>query len=111
MRASETAELVLDNCRVPVAHLLGQEGEGFRQAMRVLDGGRISIAALSLGIAEGAFEAALAYSKEREQFGKHIADFQAISFKLADMATSLEIGRASCRESVCQYVKISVVAV
>src|SRR3546814_4748141 len=90
MRASETAELVLDNCRVPVAHLLGEEGEGFRQAIVVLDGGRISIASLSLGIAEGAFEAALAYSKERKQFGKPIADFQAISFKLADMATSIE---------------------
>lgn len=90
MRASETAELILDNCRVPAAHLLGREGEGFRQAMQVLDGGRISIAALALGIARGAFEAALKYSKERHQFGKPISGFQAISFKLADMATSIE---------------------
>ncbi|QEC54215.1 acyl-CoA dehydrogenase [Anseongella ginsenosidimutans] len=90
MRASETAELILDNCLVPAENLLGKEGDGFRQAMKVLDGGRISIAALSLGIARGAFEAALKYSKERHQFGKPISDFQAISFKLADMATSIE---------------------
>lgn len=90
MRASETAELVLDDCHVPEANLLGKEGDGFRQAMKVLDGGRISIAALSLGIARGAFEAAIKYSKERHQFGKPISDFQGISFKLADMATSIE---------------------
>jgi len=90
MRASETTELVFDNCRVPKENLLGSEGEGFKQAMYVLDGGRISIAALSLGIAKGAFEAALAYSKERHQFGKAISSFQGISFKLADMATEIE---------------------
>jgi acyl-CoA dehydrogenase len=90
MRASETAELIFDNCRVHKDQMLGAEGEGFIQAMKVLDGGRISIAALSLGIAKGAFEAALKYSKEREQFGKPISHFQAISFKLADMATQIE---------------------
>src|SRR6201985_1117177 len=86
MRASETTELIFDNCRVPKANLLGVEGEGFKQAMKVLDGGRISIAALSLGIAKGAFEAAVAYSKERHQFNQAIANFQGVSFKLADMA-------------------------
>lgn len=90
MRASETTELIFDNCRVPKENLLGKEGEGFKQAMKVLDGGRISIAALSLGIAKGAFEAALAYSKERKQFGQPISNFQGISFKLADMATEIE---------------------
>ncbi|MDB4921063.1 acyl-CoA dehydrogenase [Mucilaginibacter sp.] len=90
MRASETTELIFDNCRVPKENLLGKEGEGFKQAMKVLDGGRISIAALSLGIAKGAFEAALAYSKERKQFGQSISNFQGISFKLADMATEIE---------------------
>lgn len=90
MRASETTELVFDNCRVPKENLLGAEGEGFKQAMKVLDGGRISIAALSLGIAKGAFDAAVAYSKERKQFGQAISNFQGISFKLADMATEIE---------------------
>jgi len=90
MRASETTELIFDNCRVPKANRLGNEGEGFKQAMKVLDGGRISIAALSLGIAKGAFEAAVAYSKERKQFGQPISNFQGISFKLADMATEIE---------------------
>jgi alkylation response protein AidB-like acyl-CoA dehydrogenase len=90
MRASETAELIFENCRVHKSQMLGKEGEGFIQAMKVLDGGRISIAALSCGIARGAFECALKYSKEREQFGKPISAFQAISFKLADMATELE---------------------
>ena len=90
MRASETTELIFDNCRVPKANLLGKEGEGFMQAMKVLDGGRISIAALSLGIAKGAFEAAVKYSKERHQFGQPISNFQGISFKLADMATEIE---------------------
>jgi alkylation response protein AidB-like acyl-CoA dehydrogenase len=90
MRASETTELIFDNCRVPKENLLGVEGEGFKQAMKVLDGGRISIAALSLGIAKGAFEAAVAYSKERKQFGQAISSFQGISFKLADMATEIE---------------------
>ena len=90
MRASETAELIFDNCRVHKDQLMGKEGDGFIQAMKVLDGGRISIAALSCGIARGAYECSLKYAKEREQFGKPIAQFQAISFKLADMATELE---------------------
>ncbi len=90
MRASETTELIFDNCLVPKENLLGAEGEGFKQAMKILDGGRISIAALSLGIAKGAYEAALAYAKERHQFGQAIANFQGISFKLADMATEIE---------------------
>lgn len=90
MRASETTEMIFDNCRVPKENLLGAEGDGFKQAMKVLDGGRISIAALSLGIAKGAFEAAVAYSKERHQFGQPISNFQGISFKLADMATEIE---------------------
>ncbi|MBL7890967.1 MAG: acyl-CoA dehydrogenase family protein [Bacteroidia bacterium] len=90
MRASETAELIFDNCRVHKDQMLGKEGEGFIQAMKVLDGGRISIAALSVGIAKGAYESAIKYSKEREQFGKPISQFQAIGFKLADMATEIE---------------------
>jgi len=90
MRASETAEMVFDNCRIPDANRLGEVGAGFKQAMKVLDGGRISIAALSLGIARGAYEAALQYSKERHQFDQPIARFQGISFKLADMATEIE---------------------
>lgn len=90
MRASETTELIFDNVKVPKENLLGVEGEGFKQAMKILDGGRISIAALSLGIAKGAYEAALAYSKERHQFGKAISNFQAIAFKLADLATEIE---------------------
>lgn len=90
MRASETAELIFEDCRVPKANVLGKPGEGFKQAMKVLDGGRISIAALSLGIAKGSYEAALKYSKERHQFGEPIANFQGIAFKLADMATRIE---------------------
>lgn len=90
MRASETAELIFDNCRIPEGNLLGEVGEGFIQSMKVLDGGRISIGALSLGLAKGAYEAALKYSKERVQFGKPISAFQGISFKLADMATEIE---------------------
>ncbi|KQB43089.1 Acyl-CoA dehydrogenase [Flavobacterium daejeonense] len=90
MRASETAELVFDNCRIPDANRLGEVGEGFIQAMKILDGGRISIGALSLGIAKGAYEAALKYSKERQQFGKPISEFQGVSFKLVDMATEIE---------------------
>ena len=90
MRASETAELVFDNCKIPAENLLGEVGEGFIQSMKILDGGRISIGALSLGIAKGAAEAAIDYSKEREQFGKPINKFQGISFKLADMATKIE---------------------
>lgn len=90
MRASETTELIFENCRVHKSQIMGKEGEGFIQAMKVLDGGRISIAALACGIARGAFEAAVKYSKEREQFGKPISHFQAIAFKLADMGTRLE---------------------
>ncbi|MBX2958493.1 MAG: acyl-CoA dehydrogenase family protein [Flavobacteriales bacterium] len=90
MRASETAELIFSDCRVHKDNVLGKVGEGFIQAMKILDGGRISIASLALGIAKGAYEAALKYSKEREQFGKSISQFQAIAFKLADMATEIE---------------------
>jgi alkylation response protein AidB-like acyl-CoA dehydrogenase len=90
MRASETAEVIFDECRIPAENVLGKEGEGFQQAMKILDGGRISIAALSLGIAKGAFEASVKYAKEREQFGQPISNFQAIAFKLADMATRIE---------------------
>ena len=93
MRASETAEMVFDNCIVPDSNRLGDIGGGFIQSMKILDGGRISIAALSLGIARGAFEAALKYSKEREQFGKPIINFQGISFKLAEMATEIEAAK------------------
>jgi alkylation response protein AidB-like acyl-CoA dehydrogenase len=93
MRASETAELVFTDCRLHKSQMLGNEGEGFIQAMKVLDGGRISIAALSLGIAQGAFEAALHYSKERHQFNKPISAFQGIAFKLADMATKIEAAK------------------
>lgn len=90
MRASETAELIFDNCRIPKENVLGNIGDGFIQALKVLDGGRISIGALSLGIAKGSYEASLKYSKEREQFGKPISAFQGISFKLADMVTEIE---------------------
>ncbi len=90
MRASETAELIFDNCRVHKDNILGNVGEGFIQSMKILDGGRISIGALSLGIAKGSYEAALKYAQEREQFGKSISKFQAIGFKLADMATEIE---------------------
>jgi alkylation response protein AidB-like acyl-CoA dehydrogenase len=90
MRASETAEMVFDNCRIPDANRLGPVGDGFIQSMKILDGGRISIAALSLGIAKGAYEASIKYSKERHQFGQTISKFQGISFKLADMATEIE---------------------
>jgi len=90
MRASETAEMIFEDCRVHKSQILGKVGDGFIQAMKVLDGGRISIAALSLGIAKGAFDASVKYSQEREQFGQPISNFQAISFKLADMATQIE---------------------
>src|SRR5690606_23153541 len=90
MRASETAEMIFDNCRIPDSNRLGEVGEGFRQAMVVLDGGRISIASLALGIAKGAYEAAVKYAQERHQFGKPIASFQGVSFKLADMATEIQ---------------------
>jgi len=90
MRASETAEIIFDNCRIPGSALLGKAGEGFQQAMKILDGGRISIAALSLGIADGAYEAARDYALNREQFGRPISDFQAIQFKLVDMAVKIK---------------------
>lgn len=90
VRASETAELIFDNVRVPEENVIGEVGMGFIQAMQILDGGRISIAALSCGVARGAYEASVKYAKEREQFGKPIANFQAIAFKLADMATEVE---------------------
>ena len=93
MRSSETTEMVFEDCRVPAENILGEIGDGFVQALKILDGGRISIAALGLGIAEGALEASLAYSKERHQFGKPISQFQGISFKLADMATKVEAAR------------------
>jgi alkylation response protein AidB-like acyl-CoA dehydrogenase len=93
LRASDTAELIFEDCFVPTENLLGHEGDGFIDAMRILDGGRISIAALSLGMAEGAYEAALHYSKERKQFGKAISEFQAIQWKLADMATEIEAAK------------------
>lgn len=90
VRASETAELIFDNVRIPNENVIGNVGEGFKQAMKVLDGGRISIASLSCGVARGAYEASVQYAKEREQFGKPIGKFQAIAFKLADMATEIE---------------------
>ena len=99
MRASETCEMVFDNCRIHKDQILGKEGEGFIQAMKILDGGRISIAALSLGIAKGAYEASVKYAQEREQFGKPIARFQAISFKLADMATKITAAELLTRQA------------
>ncbi|MDX2436817.1 MAG: acyl-CoA dehydrogenase family protein [Acidobacteriota bacterium] len=125
MRASDTSSLILEDCRVPAGYLLGEVGEGFVQAMKVLDGGRISIAALSLGIARGALDAALAYAATREQFGKPIASFQLIQAKLADMATSVDAarlltqraaalkdaGRPTTRESAMAKVYASEVAV
>ncbi len=104
MRASETAEMVFDNCRIHKSQMLGEEGQGFVQSMKILDGGRISIAALSLGIAKGSFEASVKYSKEREQFGQPIANFQAISFKLADMATRIEAAELLTRQAA--YLKM-----
>ena len=101
MRASDTAELIFEDCVVPCCNLAGKEGGGFIDAMRVLDGGRISIAALSLGIAQGAFEAALKYSKQREQFGKPISEFQAIQWKLADMATEIDAARLLTLRAAC----------
>ena len=99
MRASETACLFFDNCKVPAANILGKAGDGFVQALSVLDGGRISIAALSLGIANGAFKAAARYAQQREQFGKPIASFQAIAFKLAEMATKIESAELMIRKA------------
>lgn len=105
MRASETAEMIFDNCRIPDANRLGEMGGGFKQSMKVLDGGRISIAALSLGIAKGAYEASVQYSKERHQFDQPIANFQGISFKLADMAT--EIAAAELLINKACYLKMN----
>ena len=93
LRASDTAELIFEDCEIPAGNLLGKEGDGFIDAMRVLDGGRISIAALGLGMAQGAYEAALRYSKQRKQFGQAISEFQAIQWKLADMATEIDAAR------------------
>jgi alkylation response protein AidB-like acyl-CoA dehydrogenase len=93
LRASDTSEVVFSDCRVPAENLLGREGEGFVNCLQILDGGRISIASLGLGMAQGAYESALRYAKERKQFGKPIAEFQAIQFKLADMATQIEAAR------------------
>src|SRR5215472_2325966 len=93
LRASDTSEVIFADCKVPAENLLGAEGEGFVGSLKILDGGRISIAALGLGMAQGAYEAALAYAKQRKQFGKPIADFQAIQFKLADMATEIDAAR------------------
>ncbi len=104
MRASETAEMIFDNCRIPDTNRLGEIGAGFKQSMKVLDGGRISIAALSLGIAKGAYEASIQYSKERHQFDQPIASFQGISFKLADMAT--EIAAAELLINQACYLKM-----
>lgn len=94
MRCSETAEMIFEDCRIPAENLIGEVGNGFIQSLKVLDGGRISIAALSCGIAEGALDAAIGYAKAREQFGKPIASYQAISFKLADMATKVEAAKS-----------------
>lgn len=116
MRASETAEMIFDNCRVHKDNMLGEEGEGFVQALKILDGGRISIGALSLGIAKGAYEASLKYAKERHQFGKPISSFQGISFKLADMATEIEASElllhkaASMKDEGLKMTKIGAMA-
>ncbi len=99
MRASETAEMIFDNVRVHKSQMLGNEGEGFIQSMKILDGGRISIAALSLGIAKGSYEASVKYAKERHQFGQPISNFQGISFKLADMATKIEAAELLTRQA------------
>ncbi|MFN0176702.1 MAG: acyl-CoA dehydrogenase family protein [Saprospiraceae bacterium] len=99
MRASETAEMIFDNCRVHESQVLGEVGEGFIQSMKILDGGRISIASLALGIAKGAYEASVKYSKERHQFGQPISSFQGISFKLADMATKIEAAELLTRQA------------
>ncbi|MCL6481743.1 MAG: acyl-CoA dehydrogenase [Firmicutes bacterium] len=93
LRASDTSEIVFTDCRIPACNLLGRQGEGFKNSLAILDGGRISIAALALGMAQGAYEAALRYAKQRRQFGRSIAEFQAIQFKLADMATQIEAAR------------------
>ena len=116
MRASETAELIFNNCKIHKDNILGEVGDGFIQALKVLDGGRISIGALALGISKGAYEAALKYSKEREQFGRPISKFQAIGFKLADMATEIEASElllhkaASMKNKGEKIVKMSAMA-
>ncbi len=99
MRASETAEMIFEDCRVPAENILGEVGDGFIQSMKILDGGRISIGALALGIAKGAYEASVQYATERRQFGQPIANFQAIGFKLADMATKIEAAEMLLREA------------
>lgn len=99
MRASETTEMIFDNCKVHQSNVLGEIGDGFKQAMKVLDGGRISIAALALGIAKGAYQAAVQYSKEREQFGKPISHFQGVAFKLADMLVKIEAAELLTRQA------------
>ncbi|MFB3916327.1 MAG: acyl-CoA dehydrogenase [Terriglobales bacterium] len=101
LRASDTAELIFEDCLIPRCNLLGQEGMGFIDAMRVLDGGRISIAAMAIGMAQGAYEAALKYSKQRKQFGKAISEFQAIQWKLADMATEIDAARLLTWRAAC----------
>jgi alkylation response protein AidB-like acyl-CoA dehydrogenase len=109
LRASETASVVFEDCLVPAENLLGEEGQGFTQAMQILDGGRISIAALALGIAQGAYESAVRYAQERTQFGKPISEFQAIQFKLADMATQIEAARLLTQRaaSICTAMSAS----
>ena len=101
LRASDTSELIFEDCEIPAENLLGKEGQGFIDAMKVLDGGRISIAALGLGMAQGAYEAALNYSKQRKQFGKAISEFQAIGCKLADMATEIDAARLLTMRAAC----------
>lgn len=105
MRASETAEMIFDNCRIHKDQVLGNIGDGFVQSLKILDGGRISIGALGLGIARGAFEASLKYAKEREQFGKPIIHFQAIAFKLADMATEIEASELLLHKAASDYIQ------
>ncbi|HWG57588.1 MAG TPA: acyl-CoA dehydrogenase family protein [Candidatus Acidoferrales bacterium] len=101
LRASDTSEVVFDDCRVPAAGLLGRQGEGFVNSLQILDGGRVSIAALGLGMAQGAYECSVRYAKQRKQFGKTIAEFQAIQFKLADMATQIEAARLLTYRAAC----------
>jgi len=101
LRASDTAELIFEDCEIPAENLLGHEGEGFVDAMRILDGGRISIASLGLGMAQGAYESAVKYSKQRKQFGKAISEFQAIQWKLADMATEIDAARLLTLRAAC----------
>lgn len=103
MRASDTSEIIFEDCRVPVENRLGEEGEGFTGSLRVLDGGRISIAALALGMAQGAMDASLNYSKQRQQFGKPISEFQAIQWKLADMATEINAARCLTHRAAWMY--------